>query len=134
MVLYGNKNLSYENNIYNQFDNSTSMIRTFANSTEFCFPLEHSKYLEIFRNIFQAHHLENNPTTESIDVEVSAYSVDNNILGRNITRNVLDLAIKQIGRGIGLDGIEKKISTVFPASLRDALARLLHVIFPHIIS
>ena len=82
-----------------------------------------------FRNIFQAHHLENNPTTESIDVEVSAYSVDNNILGRNITRNDLDLAIKQIGRGIGLDGIEKKISTVFPASLRDALARLLHVIF-----
>ena len=62
------------------------------------------------KDIFQAAHLSINPTIEIVESDVAKYSIYCKSLDETRTRNEVDSAMYQIGRGIGLDGIEKKIS------------------------
>ena len=67
-----------------------------------------------FKRIFQGEHLHNNPTITDVEMNDSSYEEHYEFLATDFTRDELNLAILQIGRGIGLDGFDKKIVTYFP--------------------
>ena len=82
-----------------------------------------------FKGIFQANHLDEKPIIDRTQDVIGDYSVYHRFLDKEFSRNELDLAICEIGRGIGLDGIEKKIASLFSPSLRDALVIFFNKVF-----
>ena len=62
-----------------------------------------------FTNIFQADHLSTKPTVNDVLDELESYHVVDHELDAEFSYADLNLAIKQIGRGIGLDGLDKSI-------------------------
>ena len=80
-----------------------------------------------FTNIFQAENLKENPTIEYI--EVDEYFLYNISLDKDFSCKGLNMAILQIGRGIGLDSIDKNIARLFPIQLRIALLDFFNSVF-----
>ena len=82
-----------------------------------------------FKNIFQADHLSSKPTVGLIKDELENYRVVHDQLDQNLTYDELNGAIMQIGRGIGIDGLDKSISHLFPKQLRLAILEFLNLVF-----
>ena len=82
-----------------------------------------------FTDIFQANHLRTNPTVDHIQSEVDGYSKYNRLLDQEFTYDELNNAIRQSGKGIGLDGIDKAVSHLFPIRLRKAILEFFNTIF-----
>ena len=84
---------------------------------------------EYFENIFQAAHLSRNPTIDDIKNELDSYTVVNEELDQEFTYEELCQSILQIGRGIGIDGLDKDIAHLFPRQLRLSLLQLINTIY-----
>ena len=67
-----------------------------------------------FKNIFQAEHLQSKPCTEDVKEELNVYAFHSERLDKEFSYGELTLAINNIGRGVGLDGLEKAIVHIFP--------------------
>ena len=68
---------------------------------------------DYFTGIFQTENLASNPTIDDIQKVVSKYSLYDEHLDRKFTYDEINFAIANIGRGIGLDGLDKNIAHLF---------------------
>ena len=82
-----------------------------------------------FRNIFQADHLSSKPTVSLIKDELESYNVVHEQLDHDLTFEELNDAIRQIGKGIGIDGLDKDISHLLPKQLRLAILKFCNLVF-----
>ena len=82
-----------------------------------------------FKKIFQADHLAKKPTVEDVVSEVERYHTADNELDVEFSYDDLNRGIKQIGQGIGLDGLEKSIVNLFPKKLRDSILQFFNTVF-----
>ena len=86
-----------------------------------------------FKNIFQSEKTIGHPTITDIRHDIDTYSsVDNPInelLNKPISMDELKPVLRNVGRGIGLDGIPPVVSNLFPESLCDVILKFLRVIF-----
>ena len=82
-----------------------------------------------FTDIFQAKHLQTNPVVDDMINEINNYNVWNDSLDENFTYQELNIAIRQSGKGIGFDGLEKNIAYIFPIILRKAILKLFNTVF-----
>ena len=82
-----------------------------------------------FCSIFQAHHLAVKPTVDDVLNDLENYHCYHRELDADFTYADLNRSIHEIGRGIGLDGLDKNIAHLFPKSLREALLQFLNLVF-----
>ena len=82
-----------------------------------------------FTNIFQAEHLASKPTVDDVLKDLDDYDYSDSELDAEFSNDDLNLGIKEIGRGIGLDGLDKSIAHLFPQQLRNALLQFFNHVF-----
>ena len=82
-----------------------------------------------FRGIFEADRLVKNPTIADINHSLVTYHVYVPVLDDNFTFDELDTAIRNVGRGVGIDSIEKRIALLFSVKLRTSLLDLFNHVF-----
>ena len=82
-----------------------------------------------FKGIFQADHLAEKPTVKDIRCKLDNYDVTDEQLDRDFPFTEFNDAILSIGRGIGMDGLDKKIAHLFPQKLRLALLEFSNKVF-----
>ena len=82
-----------------------------------------------FKGIFQADHLSEKPTVKDIRCKLDDYDVTDEQLDQDFSFTEFNDAILSIGRGIGVDGLDKKIAHLFPQKLRLALLEFSNVVF-----
>ena len=82
-----------------------------------------------FKNIYQADHLFRNPTISLVKEELKDYNIVNEQLDQRFTYKELNDAIMQIGKGIGIDGVDKNISHLLPKQLRVAILKFCNLVF-----
>ena len=80
-------------------------------------------------DIFQAEHLQSKPCIEDVQEELNVYAFHSEHLDKEFSYEELTLAINNIGRGVGLDGLEKAIVHIFPSELRTALLRFFNIVY-----
>ena len=82
-----------------------------------------------FTGIFQAHHLSAKPTVDDVIDDLNNYQMTDSELDADFSFDDLNRGIKKIGRGIGLDGLEKSIVHLFPKKLREAILQFFNFVF-----
>ena len=82
-----------------------------------------------FKSIFQADHLASKPTVDDVLNELQNYHVADHELDVELSYADLNLGIKEIGRGIGLDGLDKSIVHLFPKQLRESILQFFNLVF-----
>ena len=85
-----------------------------------------SKY---FKGVFQSSVTAKHPTVTDIQDKLNSYNVVHPLLDRPINRMEVDTVLRDVGKGIGCDGIPPSISILFPESLRNVLLELMEQIF-----
>ena len=63
-----------------------------------------------FKDIFQSQKTRNHPTADDVEHQLSTYEMQIPILDANIKNEELQMAIIDIGKGIGIDGLPGNIS------------------------
>ena len=82
-----------------------------------------------FKGIFQADHLSEKPTVKDIRCKLNDYDVTDEQLDQDFSFTEFNDAVLSIGRGIGIDGLDKKIAHLFPQKLRLALLEFSNVVY-----
>ena len=82
-----------------------------------------------FLKVFQSERITSNPTIDDVRNTLSNYHVFIPILDDDITLDELNLAIKNNGKGTGLDGLEKSIALIFPLNLRISIVKMFNQVF-----
>ena len=82
-----------------------------------------------FRGIFQADRLIQNPVVADVKLSLDTYHMYVPILDDNLTLDELITAIRNNGRGFGLDSIEKKVALLFNGNLQMSLLNLFNHVF-----
>ena len=84
---------------------------------------------QYFKGIFQADHLSQKPTVKDVKDDLLNYDVVHDQLDKDFSIMELNAAILDIGRGIGIDGLDKKIAHLLPLQLRIAILNFCNVVF-----
>ena len=82
-----------------------------------------------FLKVFQSERIASNPTVADVRDSLVDYHVYIPILDDDITLDELNLAIKNNGKGTGLDGLEKSIAQLFPLNLRVSIVQMFNKVF-----
>ena len=83
-----------------------------------------------FRKVFQSGKTANNPTLDCINNVIKNYVNYVDVTDKPISLSEIDLAIAQLGTGVGLDGIDPAIIRIItPACLKKFIHALFNVLF-----
>lgn len=82
-----------------------------------------------FRGIFQSEKTKDNPTISDIQETLQEYDTYIPILDDTPTKEELDLALKKLGSGCGLDGIPADVMRLMPPSIKDNIQTLIENTF-----
>ena len=82
-----------------------------------------------FLKVFQSERIASNPTVADVRDSLLNYHIHIPILDDDITLDELNLAIKNNGKGTGIDGLEKSIALLFPLNLRVSIVQMFNRVF-----
>ncbi len=78
-----------------------------------------------FSNIFQSEKTAKNPTIQDVIQKINQYEIYIPLLDDDITIHEVNVAIEEIGTGVGIDGINPDISKILPYRFKLTLVKLL---------
>ena len=82
-----------------------------------------------FKGIFQSNKTESHPTIADIQAKLNVYTSSTHLLDHQITIDEVQSTLRNVGRGIGLDGIPPSIGRLIPQSLCNVIQTLLQNVF-----
>ena len=99
-----------------------------AKSTVKC-KIDEKVVRDYFVKIFQSERIASNPTVADVRDSLLTYHIYIPILDDDMTLDELNIAIKNNGKGTGLDGLEKSIASLFSLNLRISIVQLFNRVF-----
>ena len=92
-------------------------------------PAHESDTMEYFTKIFQSSKTKDQPTVSDVTTDLNNYDTYIPSIDDPITMKELDDSIKQIGKGVSLDGIPPAIAKILPLNIKENILILLNRVF-----
>ena len=91
--------------------------------------LSYHEIYQFFDSIFQSKKTVNAPVLADVQREVDEYNVSIPVTDKNVCTNEIDIACRNMGKGIGIDGLPPIIAKLLPESIKNILQHLFQAVF-----